>query len=125
MKVRRDLHASREVQTSLDLSYEGRILTYAFIQVQGRLASETIYDSSAARDVFVIQVPSDLAISLEPSPKIGVSVGVIEKLAVYLAFTGWGRLDQNTTMENENDAYVCGIGGVGVLARNRRNAPLF
>jgi len=28
-------------------------------------------------------------------------------------------------MENENDAYMYGIGGVGILARNRRNARFF
>lgn len=96
MKVRRDLHARREVQTSLDLSYDGRSLTYAFVEVQGRAACKTVYNSSAARDVFVIQVLRDLAIGLKPSPKLRVSVRVIEKIAVYLAFTGWGGLDQKT-----------------------------
>lgn len=93
MKVRRNLQAGREVQTSLDLSYEGRILAYASIQVQSGLASETIYDRSAASYVFVIQVLRDLASSLEPSPKVGVSVGVIEEVAVYLAFLGWRGLN--------------------------------
>ncbi len=93
MQISRHLHAPRQVQTSLDLSYESRFVTYAFVEVQGRAASKTVYDSSAARDVYVVLVSWNLAIGLKPSPKIWVSVGVIEKIAVYLAFTGWGGLD--------------------------------
>lgn len=81
------------MQTSLDLSYEGGFLTYAFVEVQGRATSKTVYNCSAARDVYVILVLWNLAIGLEPKPKIGVSVGVIEKIAVHLAFTGWCGLD--------------------------------
>jgi hypothetical protein len=57
------------------------------------VASKTVYNRSAARDVYVILVLWNLAFSLEPSPKIGVSVGVIEEIAVHLAFIGWSGLD--------------------------------
>jgi hypothetical protein len=57
------------------------------------VASKTVYDSSAARDVYIVLVFWNLAIGLKPSPKIWVPVGVIDKIAVYLAFTGWGGLD--------------------------------
>jgi hypothetical protein len=93
VQICRNLHASRQVQTSLDLAYESRFLTYAFVKIQGRAASKTVYNSSASRDVYVILIVWNLAISLEPSPKIGVSVGVIEKIAVDLAFTRWCGLD--------------------------------
>ena len=81
------------MQTSLDFSDDGRFFTYAFIEVQGRAARKTVYDSPTARDALVLLVLWNLAIRLEPGPKIRVSVGVIEEITVYLAFTGWGGLD--------------------------------
>jgi hypothetical protein len=93
VQICQNLHARRKVQTSLDFSYEGRFFTYAFIEVQGRVASKAIHNGSATRNVYVVLILWNLATSLEPEPKIRMSVAVIEKIAVHLAFTGWCRLD--------------------------------
>jgi hypothetical protein len=93
VQICQNLHARRKVQTSPDFSNEGRFLTNAFIEVQGRAARKTVYDNPAARDALVLLALWNLAIGLEPGPEIRVSVDVIEKITVYLAFTGSGGLD--------------------------------
>lgn len=64
VQICRNLHAPRQVQTPLDLSYKGRFLSYAFVEVQDRAASKAIYDSSAARGVLVLLALWNLAIGL-------------------------------------------------------------
>ncbi len=126
MRIRRNLRPPRQVQTSLDLLHQGSFASDTPIEVQDRPTSQAAYNRSAARNVYIVLVVWNLAISLKSSPKIWVPVAVIEKIAVHLALTGRCCLDQNTIIDNEDNANVRDLRGLGLLLGGRpRPAFLF